>query len=122
MSDIDDLTTKTVALIRALREGDDNTGGHSDRIASLRSSSAIGYGTIDEAAIAPDSNACVASAAASHSVLLRLGRRERGNAGQDHCHADEVEQANALATERDAYENGDGRIDVGVALASSGRT
>jgi HD-GYP domain-containing protein (c-di-GMP phosphodiesterase class II) len=31
MSDIDDLTTKTVALIRALRERDDNTGGHSDR-------------------------------------------------------------------------------------------
>jgi HD-GYP domain-containing protein (c-di-GMP phosphodiesterase class II) len=31
MSDIDDLTSKTVALIRALRERDDNTGGHSDR-------------------------------------------------------------------------------------------
>jgi len=31
MSDIEDLTTKTIALIRALRERDDNTGGHSDR-------------------------------------------------------------------------------------------
>lgn len=40
MSDIGELATKTVALIHALRERDDNTGGHSDRTRAL----AIGLG------------------------------------------------------------------------------
>src|SRR5262250_1792784 len=35
MSEFDEIATKTVALVKALRERDDNTGGHSDRTRAL---------------------------------------------------------------------------------------
>jgi HD-GYP domain-containing protein (c-di-GMP phosphodiesterase class II) len=77
VNDIDGLASKTIALVRALRERDDNTGGHSDRtrvlaieIGKACSLSAADLDTLSLAAHLHD----LGKIGIPDSVLLKPGR------------------------------------------------
>jgi len=77
MSDIDDLTAKTVALVRALRERDDNTGGHSDRtrVLAIELGKACGLTSADLATLTLAAHLHdVGKIGIPDSVLLKPGR------------------------------------------------